>query len=95
MDEIQRADVEGFIAELLATRKPATASNRYRSLQAFFGWCVRESEIERSPMETMRPPSVPETPVPVLSDDQLRTLLKSCEGTVSYTHLTLPTIYSV
>ncbi|MPZ91406.1 MAG: tyrosine-type recombinase/integrase [Actinobacteria bacterium] len=80
MDEIQRTDVEGFIADLLATRKPATASNRYRALQAFFGWCVRESEIDRSPMETMRPPAVPETPVPVLSDDLLRTLLKSCEG---------------
>lgn len=80
VDEIQRADVEEFIAHLLGTRKPATASNRYRALQAFFGWCVREGEMERSPMETMRPPSVPETPVPVLSDDQLRALLKSCEG---------------
>ncbi|MGH2776712.1 MAG: tyrosine-type recombinase/integrase, partial [Actinomycetota bacterium] len=80
VDEIKKAEVEEFIADLLATRKPATASNRYRALQAFFGWCVREGEVERSPMETMRPPSVPETPVPVLSDDQLRTLLKSCEG---------------
>jgi integrase len=78
--EIERSHVEGFVTGLLETRAPATASNRYRALQAFFVWCIREGELERSPMETMRPPQVPETPVPVLTEDQLRALLKACEG---------------
>jgi integrase len=29
-------------------------------------------------MKKMKPPQVPETPVPVLSDDQIRALLKTC-----------------
>jgi integrase len=60
--------------------KPSTCSLNFRALQQFFGWLVREEEIDRSPMDRMRPPSVPEQPVPVLSDDQLRTLLESCTG---------------
>lgn len=28
----------------------------------------------------MRPPQIPETPVPVLTEDQLRQLLKACDG---------------
>src|SRR5688572_8728098 len=32
------------------------------------------------PMDRMRPPSVPEQPVPVLTDEQLRSLLASSDG---------------
>jgi site-specific recombinase XerD len=77
---IRREHVESFIAELLAKWKPATASNRYRALQQFFRWCVEEGEINASPMANMKPPIVPEAPPPVLSDDQLRKLLRVCEG---------------
>ena len=31
-------------------------------------------------MVAMRPPQIPETPVPVLTEDQLRRLLKACDG---------------
>jgi integrase len=31
-------------------------------------------------MARMRPPTVPETPVPVLGDDDLRRLLAACDG---------------
>ena len=62
------------------TVEPSTCSLNFRALQQFFGWLVREEEIDRSPMERMRPPSVPEQPVPVLSDEQLRTLFAACDG---------------
>jgi site-specific recombinase XerD len=78
---IHREHVEAFIAELLATRAPATAANRYRALRRFFGWLLDEGEITRSPMERMKPPAVPEVPVPVLSDDAIKRLLKACAGT--------------
>jgi integrase len=39
-----------------------------------------DGEIERSAMETMSPPSVPEQPVPVLDLQQLSALLASCKG---------------
>jgi site-specific recombinase XerD len=80
MAEIRREHVETFITDLLARFKPATASNRYRTLNLFFGWCVAEGEIRRSPMERMRPPIVPVIPPEVLSDDELRRIFRACEG---------------
>ena len=77
---IRREHVEAFIAFLLERYKPATASNRYRGIRAFFGWCVEEGETTRSPMEHMRPPAVPETPPAVLTEADLKRLLKTCSG---------------
>ncbi len=75
-DAIHREHVEAFIAHLLERFKPATASNRYRALQSFFGWMVEEGEITVSPMRNMHPPIVPETPVAVVDEDSLKRLLK-------------------
>jgi integrase len=41
---------------------------------------LEEEEIERSPMEKTRPPLVPESPVPVIEDDEIRRLIRACEG---------------
>lgn len=89
---IRREHVEAFIAHLLEHRAPATAANRFRALQRFFGWLVDEGEIERSPMERMRPPKVPEVPVPVLTDDDVKRLLKACSGTDFYSRRDLAII---
>ena len=78
---IAREHLEAFIADLLTRWKPATASNRYRALQAFFKWCAVEGEVKESPMTNMSPPKVPEVNPPVLSTDELRRLVKACEGT--------------
>jgi site-specific recombinase XerD len=80
VDQIERRHVEGYIAHVVDTRSAATAHVRYRSIQQWFGWLVEEEEIDASPMAKMRPPTVPEAPVPLLSADQLRALLKACEG---------------
>jgi len=78
---IRREHIEAFIADQLARWKPATANNRYRALQAFWKWAVEEGEVRESPMRNTRPPRVPEDPPPVLNEDQLRRLLRVCEGT--------------
>jgi site-specific recombinase XerD len=80
VEQITRAHVEEFIADLLGKWKPATANNRYRALQAFFKWCVLEGEIAVSPMATMKPPAIPEAPPEVLSEEKLRQLFKACSG---------------
>lgn len=77
---ITREHIETWEEHLIGRWKPATAANRHRSLQQLFRWLEDEGEIARSPMCKMRPPAVPEQPVPVLSDDQLRRLLATCEG---------------
>jgi site-specific recombinase XerD len=77
---VTKRDIEGFLADLLQRAKPATAANRYRGLLRFFGWCVEEEELRRSPMDGMRPPQIPESLTPVPTDDDLRRLVKACEG---------------
>src|SRR4051794_18799807 len=77
---LTRTDLTLFMAAMSKEWKPSTCSLNYRALQQFFGWLVREEEIDRSPMERMRPPHVPESPVPVLTDEQLHKLLVSCDG---------------
>lgn len=76
---ISREHVEAFITDQLARWRPATAANRYRGLQRFFAWLVEEGEIKSSPMARMKPPHVPDTPPAVLSEDELKRLLATCE----------------
>jgi site-specific recombinase XerD len=81
VDAVTRDCVADFITHLIETRSPSTASVRFRSLQQFFGWLAEEGELPGlNPMEKMRPPMVPERPVPVLTPDQLRKLFASCSG---------------
>jgi len=77
---LEREHIEAFIADILATLSPATASNRYRALHSFFRWAEDDGEIDASPMARMKPPRVPENPAPILGDDVVQRLLKACEG---------------
>ncbi len=45
-----------------------------------YQWLEDEEEIPTSPMAKMRPPIVPDQPVPVIPDDGLRRLLAACAG---------------
>src|SRR5688500_5905266 len=67
---IRREHVEAFLVDLLESgRSASTVANRYRSLQQLFRWLDDEGEITGSPMLKMRPPTVPDQPVPVLTED--------------------------
>jgi len=78
---VHREHVESFLIALHeAGRAPATVSNRFRALQQFFAYFAAEGEIAESPMRRMAPPQVPERPVHVLSEDELRALLATCKG---------------
>jgi site-specific recombinase XerD len=77
---IRREHVEAFITDQLERLRPASAANRYRSLQQFFRWLVDEGELRESPMARMHPPAVPEIPPPVIREDQLDALIKATAG---------------
>jgi len=77
---IEAAHIERFIGDLLATRSSATANNRFRVLQQFFSWLHEEEHVPQNPMTRLRPPQVPEKPVPVLEVTDLKALLKTCES---------------
>src|SRR5262245_6576157 len=81
---IRREHVEAFIVDLLARKAPATAHNRWRGCQALFRWLVDQDEIRVSPMAKMKPPRLPEAPVPVLRDAELRKLLEACARDKSF-----------
>ncbi len=80
-DKINRDHVETFLADQLARWRPKTAQIRYGALKVFFRWCQEEGEIAVSPMANIKPPTVPEVPVPVVGDDDLKKLLKAADGT--------------
>lgn len=77
---IAREHLEAWVTDLLATKSAGTANTRFRGVQQFFRWLLDEGEIVRSPMERMKPPQMPENPPDVLTEDQLRKLIKACEG---------------
>jgi len=78
--KVKRDHVEAFIAHVLETRTPSTAATRYRCLRPFFKWLEAEGEIRDSPMSKTEAPRVPEQLPPVLADDDLRRLLRTCGG---------------
>jgi site-specific recombinase XerD len=77
---IHREHVEAWLSSLTSVYRPASVRNRYTGARQFFLWCVTEGEITASPMGNIPPPANPENPPQVLSDDQLRALLKACSG---------------
>jgi site-specific recombinase XerD len=66
------------------TGKPVSASyvaKHYRSLQQLFKWLDEVEElIDVSPFVKLSPPSIPEQPVPVRTEDELKALLTACKG---------------
>ena len=77
---ITREHVESFIADQLAIHKASTAAIRFRSLKTFWNWLVDEGEADSNVMARMRPPTIPEEPVPILTDGEISALLKVTGG---------------
>jgi hypothetical protein len=69
-DEVRKRDVQEWVAWLLGRYSAAYASNQFRALQQFFKWLADEDEIP-DPMASLRPPHVPEKPVPVFTGKEL------------------------
>lgn len=78
-DEVTSEHIQEFIVSILDSRSAGYASNVFRALQQFWKWWAAEQELP-DPMAGHKPPAVPEQPVPVLRPEQLKALLKSCEG---------------
>jgi hypothetical protein len=66
LTEATRADLEAFIANLLGRWLPATAATRDQQLQALDRWLEDEEEIPVNPMARLKPPIVPDKPIPVV-----------------------------
>jgi site-specific recombinase XerD len=85
--EISRAHLEQWLVFLSTkpsrrggTLAAATVARTYRSVQQFFRWLAEEEEIDTDPFAKMRPPAIPEQPVPIITEDELRRLIDVCKG---------------
>jgi site-specific recombinase XerD len=80
LEAATRADLEAFMGDLLARRAPSTAATYYKILKLLFAWLAEEQEIPADPMARMRPPIVPDKPVPIVAEDALKRLFQVCAG---------------
>src|SRR6266700_1504870 len=78
-EEVRRQDVQEWIVWLLERYSAAYASNQFRALQQFFKWLAAEDEIP-DPMAGLKPPGVPDKPVPVFAAGDLPRLERACAG---------------
>lgn len=79
--EATKDQIEAFMADQLGRLKATSAGVRFRDLRAFFNWAVAEEIIARSPMVRMMEPKPVDKPIPVVTDEKLKLLLKACAGT--------------
>lgn len=77
---VRREHIEAWTLDLAQRLSPGAVSVYWRSLQAFWRWCVDDDQIAVSPMAKLQPPKVPEKPVPVIRDAELGRLFKSLSG---------------
>jgi integrase/recombinase XerD len=78
---LDRNLLAAFTADLLDRgAEPATAQARHLAVRRFGRWLHAEGELAEDPLAGMRPPKLDAKVVPVLSDDELRRLVKACDG---------------
>jgi len=78
-EQVSRQDVQQWMIWLLDRYSSAYASNQYRALQQFFRWLAGEEEIH-DPMAGLKPPHVPDKPVPIFHDQDLASIERTCAG---------------
>jgi site-specific recombinase XerD len=79
--QIDRGQVQAWIAHLHDSGcQPTTAQTRLAGVRQFSKWLAEEGEIDADPLLRLNAPKG-DTPItPVLTEDQLRLLIKACHG---------------
>jgi site-specific recombinase XerD len=83
VDVVAREHVEAaYAAWIEKGYAPASVKNRHDGIRQFFAWCEEEGEVPegKNPMRHVRPPKVPENPPDIPRTDEIRALLKACDG---------------
>lgn len=82
--DVEEVDAEHLRAFLLAEERRTSAPSaavHFRNLRVFFGWLAREGErTNPNPMDRVDRPKVTKQAKPFFADEELATLLKTCEG---------------
>jgi len=79
--ELRREHIEGLLAAMRARGLSASMlSITYRSLKQWTKWLVAEEEIDADPIAGLAAPIVPDIPVPIVPDGDLKKLVAVCAG---------------
>jgi integrase/recombinase XerD len=84
--EISPTPVRAWLVAMAdAGNSDGTRFNRYNGLKAFLRWAVRDGQLDGNPMESIPPPKPMPKPVPVLSEAQLKVLIRAATSRRSAT----------
>ena len=79
--ELTKAAVQAFTAALLDSgAQAATARSRHMALRRYATWLTDESELDANPLLGVKPPKLDAKVTDALTDDQLKRLIKACQG---------------
>jgi site-specific recombinase XerD len=79
--ELTAPVVQAHIADMLDRGAQAsTALTRQKALRRYAAWLVDEGELDTNPLVGLKPPKQDRKFTESLSDDQLRRLIKACQG---------------
>jgi integrase/recombinase XerD len=79
--QLDRATVSAFVADLLDQGREAATVLAYQgALRRFSAWLAAEGELDHDQLAGMRPPKLDSKITPVLSEAQLKALVRACDG---------------
>lgn len=87
---VRRRDVESWLGYLTREgRSPATRRVRLMGLRVLFAWLKAEpgSDIAEDPTDGVQPPTVPLEPVPIVPNEAVTAMLKTCDDSARFVDL--------
>lgn len=79
--QLDKEAVQLFMVALQqAKAADSTVYSRFTSCRIFAKWLVEEGELPTDPLAGMKPPAIDEQLVDPLSDDEIKAMLKACDG---------------
>lgn len=80
-DSLTKHAISTWLAGLAEEGKSqATVLTYYKGLRRFVRWSLAEGEITEDPMKNLEQPNPPLLPVPVITDEEIAALIKTCDG---------------
>jgi hypothetical protein len=78
LDELTGHVISAWLAGLAKKCEPSTVATRLRGMRRFCRWLVTEDELDKAPTDGIETATAPDKPVPILTDEEITALLKTC-----------------
>ena len=78
VDQVTPRQVREWLGSFIERDKTSSAKTYFERLRSFFNWMVEEEVLEKSPLKKVDPPEHIEEDPEILSEGEVRSLLKAC-----------------